>query len=49
MSCGYCSIAIVMSIIHTAKHGPATQWHHEGISKVGAAGMHVRLIRVDQT
>lgn len=35
MSCGYCSIAIVMSILHATKHGPATQWRHEGISQVG--------------
>jgi amino acid permease len=33
MSCGYCSIAIVMSSLHAAKHGPATQWRHEGISQ----------------
>ena len=43
MSCGYCSIAIVMSILHAAKHGPATQWRHEGISQVGAVGMHMLL------
>jgi aerobic-type carbon monoxide dehydrogenase small subunit (CoxS/CutS family) len=32
MSCGYCTIATVMSAVHAARHGPAANTTHDGLS-----------------